>query len=441
MFCDFNRELQALLIDKSDQVKQAQIAEKLETFKQGIEADLYHFFTTPFIFSKADFEQLSISLKHILDAQTNIMNQIYQQRSKQEILDYFFIPNPVRPFINWERLLSGDQTVARLDIVPHKTGYSVVDINLHTCVGGMTCGHAYDLVMESLALEPFYAHGKVSAYVPLAQKIKTLCKNNDFERLVILDWQSNADKGRPSFELMQLSFIRAGLNLPVVTHTEESFPKEWLTPEEAKKTLVYRGFSLDEIEPHDTFVQALMQSQACVLHGFEDELRTNKRWLALLWDEAYQARLTKAQKEAIQTYLPYSCLLTQDKLPHFLANKDKYIFKANEGSRSQGILIGKAFSAAKLEAKLLAIGIENILVQTFMETDSLAILQDQQESAAEHKFVLGLYLVGDKSQGLAIRGSTSSAVVKASHGMAKTGWAAVINEQQKAGILAAIKQL
>lgn len=441
MFCDFNRELQGLMIEKSEQLKKAGIKERLNTFKNGLAADRDDFFETPFIFSETDFAQLSIGLKHLLDAQTNIMNQIYQQRSKQEILDYFVIPNVVRPFINWERLLSGEQTVARLDIVPHKTGYSVCGIYPHTNVGGMTCGNAYDLMMEGLSLEAFYDHGKVSVYLPLAEELKSLCKKEPFERLVILDWQSHRDKGYPSFELMQLSFIHAGLDLPVITHTEQSYPREWLTPEEAQRTLVYRGFSLTEIDPHDVFFQQLMQSKTKVMHGFEDELRTNKRWLALLWDEAYQARLTLAQKEAIRTYLPYSCILSQDSLPYFMKHKDKYVFKTCESLGGHGVLIGKACSEQVLEQKLKGMGLDNILVQTYMVTDSMAILHDTDDNPAEYKFVLGLYIVGERCQGLAIRGSMSSDVVNVSSGIAKTGWAAIISEQEKLGLLTATREL
>ena len=441
MFCDFNRELQGLMIEKSDQLKKAQIKERLTTFKNGLAADRYEFFATPFIFSKSDFEQLSCGLKHLLDAQTNIMNQIYQQKCKKEILDYFLIPTAVRPFINWQRLLSGDQTIARLDIVPHKAGYSVCGIYLHTGVGGMACGNAYDLMMESLSLEPYYDHGKVSAYLPLAEEIKALCRKQSFERLVILDWQSHAEKGYPSFELMQLSFVHAGLRLPVITHTEKSFPKAWLEPEEAEKTLISRGFSLNEIDPHDTFLQALWQSKAKLLHGFEDELRTNKRWLALMWDEAYHARLTSEQREAIRTYLPYTCLLSQDKLPYFLANKDEYLFKSNGGEGTQEILIGRKLSAPELEQKLIKIGLDNVLVQAFMESDKMSILHDTDEIPAGHKFVLGLYIMGERSQGLAIRGSMVSDRIDISTNLAKTGWAAIISEQEKAQLIEAVRNL
>ena len=441
MFCDFNRELQDLMIEKSDHLKKAQVKERLNTFKNGLAADRYEFFSTPFIFSKTDFDKLSSGLKHLLDAQTNIMNQIYQQRSKQEILDYFLIPTVLRPYINWERLLSGEQTIARLDIVPHKTGYSVCGMYLHTGVGGMACGNAYDLMMESLSLEPYYDHGKVSAYLPLAEEIKALCRQQTYERLVILDWQSHADKGYPSFELMQLSFVQAGLRLPVITHTEQSFPKAWLEPEEAKKTLIYRGFSLNEIDPYDAFLHALLNSQARILHGFEDELRTNKRWLALMWDEAYHHRLTQPQRDAIKQYLPYTCLLSQDTLPHFLANKDEYLFKSNGSGGSQEILIGKQLSAAELEQKLLKVGVENVLVQTFMEADNMPILHDTDEVPAGHKFVLGLYIMGERSQGLVIRGSMVSDHVDVATGLAKTGWAAIINEQEKAQLIEAVRRL
>ncbi|MGB0942179.1 MAG: hypothetical protein ACPGUE_07255 [Marinomonas sp.] len=441
MFCDFNRELQGLMIEKSDQLKKAQIKERLTTFKNGLAADRYEFFSTPFIFSQTDFEKLSSDLKHLLDAQTNIMNQIYQQRSKQEILDYFMIPNVLRAYINWQRLLSGEQTIARLDLVPHKKGYSLCGMNLHTGVGGMACGDAYDLLMESLSLEPYYDHGKVSAYLTLAEEIKTLCRQQKYERLVILDWQSHADKGYPSFELMQLSFIQAGVRLPVITHTEQSYPEAWLAPEEAKKTLVYRGFGLNEIDPYDEFLHALLESEANILHGFEDELRSNKRWLALMWDEAYQARLTLEQKQAIKQYLPYTCLLSQDTLPHFIANKNDYLFRGNGTTRGQGVLAGKAYSDAELEKKLLKIGVENVLVQEFMEADDMPILHDTDEQPAGHKFVLGLYIMGERSQGLAIRGSKVCDRINLSSGLSKTGWAAIINEQEKDQLIEAVRRL
>lgn len=441
MFCQYNHEFQRLLIEKSAQLKQIGIKDKLALFKRGLGADLYDFFDTPFIFPQEDFESLSQGSQRILEAQTHIVNQMNEQLSQQEILDYFLIPNAVRPFIQWDRLLSGKHTVARLDIVPHSKGYSVCEINLHTGVGGMTCGHAYDLTMESLGLQSYYAHGKVSPYLTLAQEIKEIAHHKGYERLVILDWQSHADKGYPSFELMQLSFIQAGIDLPIVTHTEQTFPTQWLAPEDAAKTLVYRGFSLDEVDPNDAFLQSLFTSQATVLHGFEDELRTNKRWLALMWDPAYQSCLTLEQKAAIQTYLPYSCILSQTNLPHFLSHKDDYIFKANEGFGGQGILIGKTLSQQALKKRLESIGIENILAQAFMETDSLSILHDTEEAPAEHKFVLGLYLMGNRSQGLAVRGSMMSDVVNVSSGMAKTGWAGVINETQKAGLVEALKAL
>ena len=65
MFCEFNRELQGLMIEKSDQLKKAQIKERLTTFKNGLAADRYEFFSTPFIFSQTGSEKLSNDLKHL----------------------------------------------------------------------------------------------------------------------------------------------------------------------------------------------------------------------------------------------------------------------------------------------------------------------------------------------------------------------------------------
>ena len=63
---------------------------------------------------------------------------------------------------------------------------------------------------------------------------------------------------------------------------ENDYPEEWLQPGGGSDLLVYRGFMYADMDDDGQFIKRICESGAKVINTFETEIRSNKRWFALL---------------------------------------------------------------------------------------------------------------------------------------------------------------
>jgi len=148
---------------------------------------------------------------------------------------------------------------------------------------------------------------------------------------------------------------------------------------------------------------------------FEAELKMHRTWFSLLCDPGYRQLLDERQRAAVDRYLPYSVDLRPENLDEALADKDGYVFKRSYSYGGQGVVLGADRTRDELRQALLADGVEAWACQRRVQASTVD-LPGPDGRVRPHHLVLGMYVYGDRSSGLLVRGSAASPVVNASRG-------------------------
>jgi hypothetical protein len=381
----------------------------------------------PVLFDQTEFEALGRAVGALLRAQVKILEHLRATRSGEAVLELFAMPRRLLPFMRWENLARPEETVARLDIVPSRTGYHVCELNVFPGVGGgeaHCCGELYFQALgypeAGLPPCPLQAHAELYAAQARARGLA---------RVVILESVKHAGLGYPRQEVLQRHLRAAHPGLTVEIHDEASYPAAWLTRAEGERTLVHRMFTYEEVTDDFAFLEKLWQSGAS-LAGFESDLRMSKRFLALLWDPAYQALLDAEERAAIERYLPHGFELTEERLASALRDRGDLVFKWDAAASygGTGVLVGVEHSAEELEQRLRASGVGHWICQRAVEAETLPLGDAGDAPLIESRIILGLFSYGGTPRGLLLRGGRASRVVNASTPNGRMGWAFVVSE-------------
>lgn len=402
----------------------------------GASNEMYRLLPSLFCIDKLDYIELSRALKSIYTAQNKIIRAVLERDGEKRFLERLGVSVEYHKYVKWDNLYHPKTSIARADVVPTTENYKVVELNIHPGVGGFICSEAYSSLSGTLGLR--LPQKCFSAFDILAEHLKT--RSEGYKRLVFVDLESHQSKGYPKFESMRDAVQRVGFDIPVYACTDKTMNLEWL--EGDSNTLFYRGFSIDEIaDDNEEFFWRILSQGANLINGLEDEIRTNKLWLAYLHDTEFQKLLTKGEVQAINEYIPKTKLFVREDIPVYLKDKSKLIFKKVDGFAGQSIYIGGEIAETDLEDVLCNLKTGSFIVQNFHEPVEFDSLIESGRSVEPAKFVLGLFSVNDSFGGMTIRASNTSKIVNISSGVAKIGWCCSTTEVERKGIITALEGL
>jgi len=440
MLRTFNEEFLAALGGTRNQAGETAAHEQAMALMRQIGATLFEhrLFTHPLLFDQAEFEELGRAASALLRAQVKILAHLRATRSDAAVLELFGMPRRLLPFMRWENLERPGETVARLDIIPTRTGYAFCELNVIPAVGGGEAHRCGELYFQTLG----YPEAEVLAHLPpgplraLAALYTAQVRSRDLARVVILDSMGHGQLGYPRQELLQRYLREANPGLTVELLDEERYPTGWLTRAEGERTLVHRMFTYEEVTDDFVFLEKLWQSGA-VIAGFESDLRMSKRFLALMCDPAYQALLHRDELAVIAKFLPHSFALSEETLASALRDRGDFVFKWDSSAAygGTGVLIGAEWSAGELEHKLRASGVDHWICQQALEAEVLPLRTAHDPAPLDYRLVLGLYSYGGTPSGFLLRGSQSSRVVNVSSPSGRMGWAFVVSEETRRAVV------
>jgi hypothetical protein len=396
---------------------------------QSLGARLYVALPQPLLFDLDDYATLSGAANALLSAQLKIARHLVRTHTREHLLDLFCVPDGMAPFIDWEKFQNGSMTIARMDIVPTRDGYRFCEFNVHSAVGGgesfgccrRICD-ALDLPLDESVRPPDY---------DLAELYARIARERGIDRLVILDSVMHSQLGYPRHDDLVALLQEKNPGCEVAEHCEDTYPPEWLDPEQGKRTLIHRMFTYDEITDDCAFFKRLCESGATITNTFEAELRMSKLWLSLLCEKQYRGLLDESECAAVDEFLPHSFALTENNLSAALEQKDQYVFKFNFSYGGEGVLIGANATAGSLEREIRTKGVRNWICQQFVEARTISMPYDDSDNVADHALVLGLYLTEGKPNGFFVRGSASSKIVNLTNGAGKMAWGLVLDSDQR----------
>lgn len=432
----FNEEFLAALGETRNPAGEAAAHDRAAAMMREVGATVFEhkLLGHPVLFDQVEFEELGRAASALLRAQVKILEHLRATRSDAAVLDLFGMPHRLLPFMRWENLQRPDQTIARLDIIPSRTGYAFCELNVIPAVGGgeaHRCGELYLQALDypEVGLPPAPLRTLAALYTAQVRR-------RSLARIVILDSVGHGQLGYPRQELLQGYLREANPGLTVELLDEERYPAGWLTRGEGEQTLVHRMFTYEEVTDDFAFLEKLWQSGATIA-GFESDLRMSKRFLALMCDPAYQAVLDRDEIAAIEKFVPHSFALGEVTLASALRDRDDLVFKwdASASYGGSGVLIGAEWSAAELEHKLRANGVDHWICQRAIEAETLPLRTADHAAPLDYRIVLGLWSYGGAPNGFLLRGSRASRVVNVSSPSGRIGWAFVVSEDTRRALV------
>jgi hypothetical protein len=384
----------------------------------------------PLVIDKGDFDALAAAGAALLSAQGKILRALCSQLSRPELMDLFGLSRTFESQIDWDKLVSGEQLITRFDIVPTGDGYSFCEINCDTTVGGFEFCDCHKLYAQKVGLS---ALADVTApHQHIAELLAALAARHGFKRLLVCEWSSFRNTGRFGFDYL-CGFLRRELpHLEVRMAHEDDYPADWLREGEAADLLVYRGFMFEDMSDGGAFFARLQRSGATIVHTFETEIRSNKRWFQMFGDARFQHLLSPAERAAIRDYVPTTQAVTADNLDKLLQQKASYVFKLNNSNSGRGVLIGAERGRDELLALITAQGVGEWTVQPVLDSVELVLPEfdgSASPGSASHRLVLGLYLVDGRASGVNVRASKRSRIVSVNLGTGCWLWASPLGAE------------
>lgn len=385
----------------------------------------------PLFFDRLEASAISHAAAQLVRIQTRIIHDLLAQLGREGFLDRFSVPENMRRFVNWDELCDPQCLVGRVDFLMSDRGYRFCEFNVDSSAAGaelFDIGGDYFRHLGSTPNETIRA--------PLADLADLLARNarrQGAARIVLFDWSAgggSAGKGYFSFDRMR-DYVAAATDIPVFIADERSFDPAWLSPEHAPDTLVFRACMIMDMDDEGAFLGRMLDAGCKVFSTFESEIRTDKAWFALYHDERIKFRLPEADQALIEAVIPHTLQVHTGNLVDLLDRKDRLIFKRCRSFGGAGTVIGATTDAKSLRETLLTGGLETWIAQEMVESRRISFPHEPGGAAEPHEMVFGLYVYGDRHNGVMVRGSTISKIVNVSSGLAGAGWALCVDPMDR----------
>ncbi|MFL6137077.1 MAG: hypothetical protein ACJ74O_04675 [Frankiaceae bacterium] len=410
MFASYNRDFVADQRRGSSATDYAMAAGGAERLLRDIGVS---FRVLPYYFriDAAAHDALVAATGALADAQEKLLSHLCSTLSADELVAMFRVPPSMASRIDWAQVASGGPRMLRADIIPAEDGYWFCELNHFSGVGAGESYHSAKAFAELLG-RPVAG---VSPFRDLAHLYAVECGRAGLDRLVILDSAKHRQWGYGKIVMLQRYLALMAPELEVAYCDETDYPREWLEAGEARRTMVHRIITLDDTTDGGAFLSMLHDSGATLSCMFEAELKMHRKWFSLLCDPRYHHLLSAAELAVIERYVPRTFELTRDNVEEALAAKDDYVFKRSYSYGGEGVLIGRQQSRDDLRQALLAGGVEAWECQRRVPTATVE-LPSGSGRPEPYWFVLGMFVYGERSNGLLVRASAASQVVNASTG-------------------------
>jgi putative PIG3 family NAD(P)H quinone oxidoreductase len=399
----------------------------------------YQLLPLNFVFPERDCARLGEAASAMVGIQRKVLRHLHASVGRDGIVRMFRVPEAMRRFVNWEELLEPETLVSRFDILQAEDGsYRFCEFNIDSCVGAAEISeYAADYFAE-LGVDVADVLGASPPLRDLAALLAQTAARRGITRIVILDWSvggGSGGKGYMSFERMRGHLARAVHPIPVFIADEKTYDPDWLRPDEARRTLVFRGFLMDEMDDGGAFLDRLLAAGAAFINGWESEIRMDKGWFTLLHDETIRALLTPRERDLIDAYLPY----TRDADPSLVGDKERWVFKEKHSFGGKGIYFGEETPADELRA-LLEEHPGAWTAQQVVPIAPAAFPSDAALRSEPQRVVFGLFVYGSRVNGMLLRASTRSRIVNVTAGSARIGWAFCANETAAADLVNGLRE-
>lgn len=192
-------------------------------------------------------------------------------------------------------------------------------------------------------------------------------------RVAILDWDDVPTYSE--FRLFLDYFRSQGLECIITTPHEIEYRDGKLYAGDFHITLIYKRILITELVEQGGIdhpvVQAVRDGAVCMVNPFHCKLLYKKASLAVLSDQQNASLFTPAERDAINTHIPWTRRVAEryteydgkrvDLIPFILENKNRLVLKPNDDYGGHGIVLGWLVDDANWENAVRA-GLESVHV-------------------------------------------------------------------------------
>ncbi|STX29732.1 Glutathionylspermidine synthase [Legionella beliardensis] len=409
-------------------LKQQEALQAMQRFIAQYESR-FHLIPAPLVFDKTDFDELSAATKTLMAVQKKILDVLIHRFSKEEMLDYFDLPQEILPLIDWHELSSGENMIARFDVLPNEGGYQFCEINAESCIGGLKLRDCYKKNMLALGIDYDLDESPRQA---VADYLQQKVGEKNLEHVVIFSMKQYLEEGTGTVRALYDTVCQTIKDKKVILAHEGDFPEALLTPEKGAKTLVYRLAMYEDVNCQALF-RNIFASGATMVNSFASEIRSNKKWFAIFHNPQFHELLTEKELKTITKFVPYTGYLTYENIEQVLKEKDNLVFKKNRAYGGHGVLMGREHELSTLQEKIA--DLTHWTFQKLVQCNTIDLPLDDSFNLTACKVVLGLFLINNQNSGMLIRASNKSSIVSVATGGAHIGWMIPMTSSQRDNLI------
>ena len=255
-------------------------------------------------------------------------------------------------------------SVARADLYHNGSGFSVLEYNIVSAVGGLEIAELNRVLLRHPVLAGFVAEaglGYVDTMASIAEAIKAECElidAADVPVVAITDTPANFAPFKKRFEFM--ADIWSGLGLDGIACPLDRFEERSgsLFADGRRVDVVYRYFLMEDLLDPDgrrliePVLRTAEKGTAVLLSPMDAELYGSKAMFALLCDDANRSAFTAAETELVDRLLPWTRMLRADMVEYACAAQADLVLKPTLMHGGIGVVPGWTVSEAEWRERL-----------------------------------------------------------------------------------------
>lgn len=184
-------------------------------------------------------------------------------------------------------------------------------------------------------------------------------------RIGIVDWRDA--KTRTEFEAFRRYFVERGLRATIADPRDLVYDGRELSDAGGPIDLVYRRVVSTEYFAHapevEPLTQAYLEGAVCVVGSFRSDVAFDKRFIALLTDERFEARIDASDRALAREVFPWTRTLRpgvrvtyegreRDLLQLAIAARERFVLKPAALYQGRGVVMGAQTGAAEWRAAI-----------------------------------------------------------------------------------------
>lgn len=231
-------------------------------------------------------------------------------------------------------------------------------------------------------------------------------KGDNPKTLAIADF---TESGTPyEFLEFQKRYEAKGIETLIVDLRDLRYENGRLRYGESPIDMVYRRVTTAELvekaEEALPFIEAYFDNAFVCIGSMRSQIIHNKLAFAILHEES--SFLTEEEIRFVENHIPMTGSLTKEKIQEIVKEKDRYIVKPSDSRGSEGVYVGRDYSAEEYGKILSDLAKAPAIYQTFIDADPMDfVFFDEEGKFRIESFVplMGMFIYMEEFQGIYTR--------------------------------------